>query len=182
MYPFCVFGGDFTIKNKYGDIKTWIPIKSIKDDAICLKNGRKVKLFKIEPINFELKSEREQINILEMYKLFLKSYSSDLQIIIQTDRVDLEDHIKSIENFKKEKLELSEMADDYIKMVMKISQKRESISRKFYLITNGKNEKALKQIEQCGNILIECNQDEIVSILNRYFSKYSILRKETKWV
>lgn len=179
---FLSIGGDLNIKNKYGDINKWFPIKSIKDGFICLENTVKLKLFKIEPVNFELKSEREQINILENYKNFLKNYAGDMQIIIQTDSVDLEEHIKSIEDFKMEKPELSDMVDDYIKLVKNTVKKRESISRKFYIVTKSKNEKVLKELQECGNSVSECDDKEIINVLKRYFNKATRDRKETKWV
>lgn len=183
LYPFCIFGGDANIeKSKYGDVQKWLPIKDIKNNIIVAKGGEKVKLFKVEPINFELKSEGEQRNILESYKAFLKNYNSDMQIIVQTDSIDLEEHIKKMEAFKKEKEELTEMVNDYIKMVLNISQKRESISRKFYIVTKLKNEKVIKNLEQCGNRISECDDIEIVEILKRYFKKEAKMRKEAKWV
>ena len=87
-----------------------------------------------------------------------------------------------MEAFKKEKEELSEMVNDYIRMVLNISQKRDSISRKFYIVTKLKNEKAIKTLEQCGNSISECDDTEIVEILKRYFKKETKIRKEAKWV
>ena len=87
-----------------------------------------------------------------------------------------------MEAFKKEKEELTEMVNDYIKMVLNISQKRESVSRKFYIVTKLKNEKAIKNLEQCGNRISECDDIEIVEILKRYFKKEAKMRKEAKWV
>lgn len=169
-------------KNKYIDVEKWVPIKEIKNNMIILKNGEKARLFKIEPINFELKSESEQISILEAYKVFLKNYNADLQIIIQTDKIDLKEHIQNIEDFKKEKEELSEIVDDYIKMLLDVSQKRDSVSRKFYIVVKLKNEKIVKDLEQCGNHIFECDDTEIVEVLKRYFYKETKIRKETKWV
>lgn len=87
-----------------------------------------------------------------------------------------------MEAFKKEKEELSEMVNDYIRMVLNISQKRDSISRKFYIVTKLKNEKAIKILEQCGNSISECDDTEIVEILKMYFKKETKIRKEAKWV
>ena len=45
-----------------------------------------------------------------------------------------------------------------------------------------KNEKAIKNLEQCGNRISECDDIEIVEILKRYFKKEAKMRKEAKWV
>lgn len=170
-------------KVEYKDIKEWIPIKNIKDNAIYLKNGSSIKLFKVEPINFNLKSEGEQISILEAYKRFLKICNFDIQIIVQTDNIDLEKHIDEIERFKNSKPNLSDMVEDYINLVKDISNTRESISRRFYIVTkNTNNEKIKEGISSCGNIISECSNGEIRKMLQRYFKKYIKVRKELKWV
>ena len=150
---------------------------------IYLKNGNSTRLFKVEPINFNLKSESEQISILESYKQFLKSCDFDIQIVIQTDRIDLDNHINEIEKFKISEPNLSDMVDDYIMLVKNISNIRESISRKFYIVTSKNNNEKIKEgISACGNAIKECSNQEIINMIRRYFKKYKNVRKELKWV
>lgn len=170
-------------KCEYKNIKEWMPIKNIKEDSVYLKDKNKIKLIKVNPINFSLKSEIEQINVLERYKQFLKVYNRDIQIIIQTDNIDLEKYINSILEIKKNQPDLSDMVDDYVELLKNISKKRESISRKFYIVTNSNdNEKIKNGLISCGNSVSECSTEEIIEVFKRYFKKNVKTRKEMKWV
>ena len=48
-------------------IKSWFPIKDIRDGIIENKNGEFLKILEILPINFELKSIEEKETILYSY-------------------------------------------------------------------------------------------------------------------
>ncbi len=181
--PFFVLEVKRMKKKEYKNIKDWIPIKNIRDDTIYLKNNTAVKLFKINPINFHLKTDTEKIITLEKYKRFLKAYSYDVQIIIQTDRVDIEKHLMAMEDFKNKEPELSPMVSDYIEHLQSILLKKENVSRKFYLVSFSKNcEKLRSAFSNVDNDIIECSNDEIIKVLGRYFKKYTMIRKEQKWV
>ncbi len=165
------------------NIKEYLPIKSIKDNLIYLKNNERIKLFKIEPINFNLKTENERIILLQNYKQFLKNYNYDIQIIIQTDCIDLSKHLNIIENFKNSEPGLSYMVTDYIEHIKNISNKKECVSRKFYIAVLDKNSEKFKNaFSNLDNVINECSNQEIVKILQRYFKKYVVIRKELKWV
>ena len=62
-----------------------------------MKNGNYVKIIKVIPINFNLKSNLEKESILNSYKIFLKTCNFDIQIIIQSNKEDLTKHINKIE-------------------------------------------------------------------------------------
>lgn len=57
-----------------------------------MKNGiiktedKYIKIIKVIPINFNLKSELEKEAILNSYKLFLKTFNFNLQILIQSKK------------------------------------------------------------------------------------------------
>lgn len=187
MRPFFILlGGVFIEKVRYKNIKDWFPIKNIKDNVIYLKDGSNVKIFRVEPINFKLKSDMEKRAILESYKQFLKLCNFDMQIIIQTDNVDIEKHFLKIDAFQKDNLELSEMAEDYKNLIKSITNKRDSISRKFYIVARDKNknvkDKIISGLLNCGNSVAECSKLETINIIKRYFRKNSGARKEAKWV
>lgn len=109
-----------------------------------------------------------------------------MQIIIQTENIDIEKHLNDIENFKKEEKNLSAMAQDYIDLIKDISKKRESISRKFYIVISDKIsggiDKIIACLSSCGNIAEECSEAETLEVLKRYFKNTFLKRRETKWV
>ena len=63
------------MKNKrLKGIQEWIPIEEIIDNGIIkLKKNNYIKIIKIIPINFNLKSNLEKDAILNSYKTFLKT-------------------------------------------------------------------------------------------------------------
>ena len=79
----------------------WVPIDKIFENGIIkLKNNNFVKIIKVKPINFNLKSNLEKEAILNSYKTFLKTCNFDLQILIQSSKENLSKIIKNIqENF-----------------------------------------------------------------------------------
>ena len=93
------------LKSKIQSVQDWLPIEELFYNGIIkLKNGKFVKVIKIIPINYELKSEFEKRAILNSYKAFLKNCNFEIQIIIQSNKEDISKNIKKIEKqVKKEK-------------------------------------------------------------------------------
>ena len=93
-------------KNKKENISVqeWIPIEQFFDNGIIkMKNNIFIKIIKIYPINYNLKSELEKKSILNSYKTFLKTCNFDIQILIQSNKENLSDHINKIrKQMKKE--------------------------------------------------------------------------------
>ncbi len=85
-------------------LQQWMPVKEILEKGIIkLKNKKYIKIIKILPINFNLKSNLEKESILNSYKVFLKTCNFNIQILIQSNKENLEKNILNIEkNIKKE--------------------------------------------------------------------------------
>ena len=71
--------------------------KILDSGIIKLKNNSFIKILKISPINFNLKSNLEKESILNSYKTFLKTCNFDIQILIQSNKEDLSNHILKIQ-------------------------------------------------------------------------------------
>lgn len=177
-------------KIKEKTIREWIPIQTISDDGIIkLKNNKYIKIIKIIPINYNLKSDLEKKAILNSYKIFLKTCNFNIQILIQSKKEDLENHILKIqENIQKEKNEyLKNIAEDYITYIQNLNSSKKSSTKEFYMIIeNQKNNKKefieteeiikneLKEkffkikecIARCGNSVQEIsNKDDAIEVL-----------------
>ena len=87
------------IKNKKEkSVQDWIPIEKIYENGIIkIKNNKFIKILKIIPINYNLKSDLEKNSILNSYKIFLKTCNFNIQILIQSNKEDLIHHISKIE-------------------------------------------------------------------------------------
>lgn len=159
-------------------VQQWLPIEEIYESGIIRINKNKyVKILKIIPINYNLKSDLEKKTILNSYKILLKTCNFDIQILIQSNKEDLSQHIINIEKNiqKKENKYLKELSQNYINFIQKLNYSKNSASKDFYLIiTNEKFEnfnsieiiendlkekyfKIKECLSRCGNDVIEIN-------------------------
>ena len=167
----------------------WIPIEKIFENGIIkLKNNKYLKIIKVNPINFSLKSNLEKEAILNSYKIFFKTCDFNIQILIQSCKENLNKNIEIIEeNVKKEnKKYLNMLAQDYFNLLKKFNSSKNSSSKNFYIIIGEKSEKNEINIFQnlndkyfkikeclfrCGNTTEEySNKNEIVKLLNIFLN------------
>ena len=88
-------------------IQKWLPFEKILENGIIkLKNNSYIMILKIKPINYNLKSNLEKESILNSYKLFLKSFNFNIQIIIKSQKQDLSNHIIKIINSQKKESQI----------------------------------------------------------------------------
>ena len=174
------------MKNKNLSVQEWLEIENIYNNGIIKLKNKYIKLIKIKPINFNLKSNLEKEAILNSYKIFLKTCNFDVQILIQSNKIDLQKNIKNIEdNLKKEKKEfLDEIGKKYISFINEINSLKSSSSKDFYIIISKEknsdnnleeliieelNEQAYKVKEcllRCGNMVKNIsNKKEVEKIL-----------------
>ena len=176
--------------NKNNSVQNFLPYEKVLDNGIIkLKNNSYVKIIKIIPINFNLKSNLEKEAILNSYKIFLKTCNFDIQILIQSSKEDLNKNIDNIKNnLKKEKKEfLNNISEEYFDFIQKITSIKNSSSKNFYIvISNNKNENLEDNIFQelnekffkikeclfrCGNTVIDINsKQEVQEIFNSFIN------------
>ena len=147
-------------------VQEWVQIETIFNNGIIkLKNNTYIKLIKIYPINFNLKSDFEKETILNSYKIFLKTCNFNFQILIQSNKQDLQknfiNEINSVKN--------SGSKDFYII----ISNNREENNLED-LIIEELNEKYFKIKEcllRCGNYVKSINnKNETEKILYSFLN------------
>ena len=152
------------IKIKQLTVQEWIPIEKIYEDGfIKLKNNKIIKILKVNPINYNLKSDLEKESILNSYKIFLKTCNFNIQILIQSSKEDLTHHIKNIQKniSKKENKYLKGIAENYINYIQQINLMRKSSSKNFYIILS----------EDINNKMNIFESEEIIKndLKDRYF-------------
>ena len=159
-------------------VQQWIPIEEILENGIIKINKNKyIKILKIVPINYNLKSDLEKKTILNSYKILLKTCNFNIQILIQSNKEDLSQNISNIKKNiqKKENKYLKEISENYIKFIQTLNYSRNSATKDFYLIISNENlenfnsteiiENDLKEkyfkikecLSRCGNDVIELN-------------------------
>ena len=87
-YYFKILGRRNKIKN---NLKTqdWLPFDKVLENGIIINKNSYIKIIKIKPINYDLKSNLEKEAILNSYKLFLKTCDFNIQILIQSKKENL---------------------------------------------------------------------------------------------
>ena len=169
-------------------VQDWLPIQKILEKGIIkLKDSSYVKILKVIPINYNLKSELEKEAILNSYKIFLKTCNFNFQILIQSNKEDISKHIQNInDNLIHEKNFIQEISKKYIQYIKNLNHSKKSSTKNFYIILKYKNEnKELLNIEdyaseelndkyfkikdclsRCGNIVTDYNEkNQVISIL-----------------
>ena len=153
------------ISKKVNSVQEWLPVDEILENGIIkLKNKNYIKILKIIPINFELKSNLEKEAILNSYKIFLKTCNFDIQILIQSNKKDLSNHISKIkEKNKEEKEKIKKLSEKYINYIKKLNIEKKSSSKNFYIL--------IKEIPEIKKQKININEKIIFDKLNdKYFN------------
>lgn len=71
----------------------WLPVENIRNGIIILKDRRYIKVVEVLPVNFYLKSEVEQENIIYYFASYLKIAPDNLQIRVLTQRADIGEYL-----------------------------------------------------------------------------------------
>ena len=79
-----------------GSTQDWLPVRDIKNRIVILKDGRYIKICEVLPVNFYLKSEVEQENIIFYFASYLKIAPDRMQIRVVTQRADIDEYIKNL--------------------------------------------------------------------------------------
>lgn len=181
-------------RKKDQTLEDYLPIDKIANGIIYTTDGRYVKILEIEPINFLLRSAREQQGIIYSFISYLKISPVKLQIKMISKKADINKHLEQsrLELERETDPHCRELQRDYIRFVQQLSS-REAVSRRFFLIfeyepfnANRKEEErdilaaletaaqtAKTFLYQCGNEVVthenenEFATDVLYTLLNR---------------
>lgn len=175
-------------------IQNWLPIEDIFENGIIkLRENNYIKIIKIIPVNYNLKSDLEKEAILNSYQTFLKTCQFDMQIIIQSNKEDLSEHIKKIrkQNEEQENEKMKLLSEKYIEFIQRKNLEQHSSSKNFYIIIqksnlSNKNSKTNFQeiifqelnenylkikecLSRCGNLAISIDEPETIKTILKSF-------------
>lgn len=163
-------------KEKLEFVQEYLPIRDLRNGIIETTDNRYIKILEIEPINFTLRSDEEQFNIISSFASWLKISPMRLQFKSITRRADSDRHVSMV----REDLEHEEnpqcraLGEDYISLIKDVGN-REALTRRFFLIFQyeavGRNESddyakicgmlqaaqqtARAYFMQCGNSIVQ---------------------------
>ena len=181
-------------KRKDMTLEDYLPIDKIANGIIYTTDHQYVKILEIEPINFLLRSAREQQGIIYSFISYLKISPVKLQIKMISKKADINKHLEqaALELSRETNPHCRELQKDYIQFVKKLSS-REAVSRRFFLIFEYEPFNVNRKVEekeilaaletaaqtaktflyQCGNqVITHDNEDEfttdvLYTLLNR---------------
>lgn len=113
----------------------FIPIKNLEHGIIETTDGRYIKILEIEPINFMLRSEEEQYEIICSFASWLKISPVYLQFKSITRKADSDKHIAMLrkETETEESEQCKKLSEGYIRLIKDVGS-REALTRRFFLI------------------------------------------------
>lgn len=116
-------------------VQDYLPIREIRNGVIETTDGRYIRILEIEPINFTLRSDEEQFNIISTFASWLKISPMRLQFKSITRKADSDRHVAMIrsELERETDAQCRAMGDDYIRLIRDVGS-REALTRRFFLI------------------------------------------------
>ena len=164
-------------------VADYLPISKIENGIIYTKDHRYVKVVEVIPINFLLRSAREQRSIIYSFVSYLKISPVKLQFKVLTRRADIGRHMDTVrrEMTQETNEQCRLMQEDYLQFIQQICS-REAVTRRFFLVfeyepwngtrrTDEEGEAigslqsavhtASNYLRQCGNeVVLPDNEDE----------------------
>ncbi len=116
--------------------KDFVEIADIRDEIIILKTGSFRAVIEAGSINFELKSQNEQIAIVQAFQNFLNSVDFPVQIVIHSRKLDIKPYIENL-NKQTETIDhelLKIQAIEYTRFVSGLTELTNIMSKKFYVV------------------------------------------------
>lgn len=175
--------------------QSYLPIRDIRNGIVETTDGRYLKILEVEPINFALRSDEEQFNIISSFASWLKISPIRLQLKAITRRADSDRHIALVreELAREENPQCRALGEDYLRLIQDVGS-REALTRRFFLIfqyeamgrddgdyakiygaLQGAEQTARAYFLQCGNNIVQpANPDEATAeILYQIFNRRS---------
>ncbi len=172
-----------------------MPYNKIFSNGIILYKNYYLKLLKVIPINFDLKSNLEKESILNSYKIFLKTCNFDSQILIQSKKENLSKHISILKEQETKNIDktIIDIYSNYYSYITELNKLNKSSSKNFYIVLRYKLEsfksedtnkdrvaninlndmylKVKETLSRCGNIILDVNtKEEVEDILFSFYN------------
>ena len=124
------------MKKQEKSSQDWVLFEKVLENGVIQTKKTCLKVIKVFPINYDLKSNLEKEAILNSYRLFLKSCDFNFQILVQSKNENLSKHISKLkEKIKNEKqVSVNEMAKSYTQFIHNINSENKSSSKEFFII------------------------------------------------
>lgn len=113
-----------------------LPFSEIKNDLLIMPDGSMRAVLLVSSVNFALKSEDEQMALVQGYVQFLNAFDFPMQIVVQSRRLRIEEYLDKIkEKEKKQQNELLRIqTGEYRRYVAELVKLGDIMTKKFYIV------------------------------------------------
>jgi hypothetical protein len=114
----------------------FVSIRDIKDNVVVQENGQMRMVVLASSINFALKSVDEQRGILSQFQSFLNTLDFDLQIYIQSRRLDIEPYLELLKGLdgKQNNNLMRIQLREYMEFIRTFTKDIDVMSKNFFVV------------------------------------------------
>lgn len=149
----------YCLQKKENIINTidFLEIEDVIEDILITKD-KYIRVLKVQPVNYDLKSEFEKKSIIEAYKTVFKTCNFDFQILIISQKEKIDKNLEllnqklltktdslnkeklfykkeyEVEDLQKQEIFLNRIYENYINFIKKINSDENITSKSFYII------------------------------------------------
>ncbi len=123
-------------KKLHGSTQRFLPIAEIRNDTVLLKNGGLRAVLKVEPLNFNLKSETEQQGIIAGYEGFVNTLTFPVQVVVRSTKVNIDPYMEQtrIQAERQTNPLLKAQTEAYATFIEKIVDVAEIMQKRFFVV------------------------------------------------
>lgn len=116
----------------------FVPIQEVRDGVVILKDGTLRAVVLASSLNFSLKSDDERNAIILQFQDFLNSLDFQIQISIQSRRLDIRPYLALLEDRFKEQINdlMKIQTREYIEFVKKFTESTNIMTKSFFVVVS----------------------------------------------
>ena len=122
------------VQNKKSTEK-WLPVQDIRNGIILTKDGRYLRIMELLPVNFLLKSEMEQDNLIYYFASYLKVAPDHLQFLVVNQKAEVAGYVSEMNRYWEQESEpkCRDLIMDNIEQVEYLAANR-ALTKRFFLV------------------------------------------------
>jgi type IV secretory pathway VirB4 component len=111
-------------------------ISEIRDGVVVMRDGSLRAVIMASAINFDLMSSQERDSVEYAYQSFLNSMHFSIQILIKSQKIDLDNYISKLQQLRSEQDNdlLALLMEDYIGNIKALIEEVNIMDKQFYIV------------------------------------------------
>lgn len=112
-----------------------LQLSEIRDSMVIMIDGSYRTVVACKSINFDLMSDREREGVEYSYQNFLNSLNFPIQILVRSQKVDIEPYIDKLVNIRRsqDNMLLGVLMDDYVNFIDALADEANIMEKSFYI-------------------------------------------------